>query len=71
MRLFAKVEVNGDKTHPLYRYLKHQAKGLLGTEFIKWNFTKFLVNREGEIVARFASGTTPSTLETRIAGLLD
>jgi glutathione peroxidase len=68
--LFAKVEVNGDQAHPLYRFLKHRAKGLLGTEFIKWNFTKFLVDREGEVVGRFASGTTPSTIEARIAGLL-
>jgi glutathione peroxidase len=68
--LFAKVEVNGEKAHPIYRYLKHHAKGLLGTEFIKWNFTKFLVDRQGEVVGRFASATTPSTLEARIEHLL-
>jgi glutathione peroxidase len=68
--LFAKIEVNGENAHPLYTYLKQRAKGLLGTEFIKWNFTKFLVDRQGRVVARFASATTPSTLEARIAQLL-
>jgi glutathione peroxidase len=68
--LFSKVEVNGDGAHALFRYLKHQAKGLLGTEAIKWNFTKFLVDRRGDVVARFAPATTPSTLEARIAALV-
>ena len=68
--LFAKIEVNGANAHPLYRHLKQSAKGLLGTEFIKWNFTKFLVNRQGEVVHRFASATTPETLDARIRELL-
>jgi glutathione peroxidase len=68
--LFAKIEVNGANQHPLYKYLKQSAKGLLGTESIKWNFTKFLSNRDGEIVARFGPATTPSTIEARIEGLL-
>ena len=65
-----RFEVNGEKAHPLYRYLKHHAKGILGTEFIKWNFTKFLVDRQGEVVGRFASATTPSTIEASIERLL-
>jgi glutathione peroxidase len=69
--LFAKVEVNGRNQHPLYTHLKHRAKGLLGTESIKWNFTKFLSDRNGEIVARFGPATTPSTIEARIQSLLD
>ena len=68
--LFAKIEVNGANAHPLYRLLKHSAKGVFGTEFIKWNFTKFLVDRRGDVVGRFASATTPETLEARIAALL-
>jgi len=68
--LFSKLEVNGEQAHPLYKYLKHSQKGLLGTESIKWNFTKFLVDRQGDVVARFAPATTPSTLEARIAQLL-
>jgi glutathione peroxidase len=68
--LFAKIDVNGDGAHPLFRLLKRHAKGVLGTESIKWNFTKFLVDRQGEVVDRFASATTPATLEARIARLL-
>jgi glutathione peroxidase len=68
--LFAKIEVNGLNTHPLYRLLKQRAKGVLGTEAIKWNFTKFLVDRKGEVVSRFAPATAPSTLEERIEPLL-
>jgi glutathione peroxidase len=68
--LFAKVEVNGANAHPLYRLLKQRAKGLLGTEFIKWNFTKFLIDRQGQVVNRFASATTPETLDARIRDLL-
>ena len=50
--LFAKIEVNGSGAHPLYQFLKAEKKGLLGTEAIKWNFTKFLVDRQGEVVKR-------------------
>jgi len=68
--LFAKIDVNGLNTHPLYRLLKQRAKGVLGTESIKWNFTKFLVDRQGEVVSRFAPATAPVTLEERIEPLL-
>lgn len=68
--LFEKVEVNGPNTLPLYRYLKTSAKGLLGSEKVKWNFTKFLVNRQGEAVTRFAPTTKPMALEADILKLL-
>jgi glutathione peroxidase len=61
--LFAKIDVNGDHAHPLYEHLKHQAKGMLGTEAIKWNFTKFLVDRNGNVVQRFESAVTPDSTE--------
>jgi glutathione peroxidase len=68
--LFSKIEVNGDSTHPLYAYLKSQAKGLLGTEAIKWNFTKFLVNKEGKILDRYAPQTKPEEIGSDIEKLL-
>jgi len=68
--LFSKIEVNGEHTHPLYQYLKKAAPGVLGTQGIKWNFTKFLVNRQGEAIERFASTTKPEALESKIAALL-
>jgi len=68
--MFAKVEVNGDGAHPLYQYLKKNAKGLLGTEAIKWNFTKFLVDRNGKVVDRFAPTTKPEELVDQIKALL-
>jgi glutathione peroxidase len=68
--LFAKIDVNGTETHPLYSHLKTEAKGLLGTEAVKWNFTKFLVDREGSVVKRFAPQTEPSELEPEIEKLL-
>ncbi|MER3547315.1 MAG: glutathione peroxidase, partial [Rhodanobacteraceae bacterium] len=52
--LFAKIEVNGANAHPLYKYLKHEAPGVLGSEAIKWNFTKFLIDRDGKVVRRYA-----------------
>jgi len=61
--MFAKVDVNGENAHPLYRHLKKAAPGLLGTEAIKWNFTKFLVSPNGETVTRFAPNDTPESLE--------
>lgn len=64
--MFAKVEVNGDGTHPLYRLLKKAAPGLLGTEAVKWNFTKFLVEGDGAKVTRFAPNETPESLEMEI-----
>ncbi len=68
--MFSKVEVNGDNTHPLYKYLKEGKPGLLGTEAVKWNFTKFLVNKEGEVVARFAPQDSPESLRSKIQELL-
>ena len=64
--MFAKVEVNGDGTHPLYRLLKKAAPGLLGTEAVKWNFTKFLVEGDGAKVTRYAPNETPESLEKEI-----
>ncbi|MBQ1783288.1 MAG: glutathione peroxidase [Gammaproteobacteria bacterium] len=69
--VFAKLEVNGDGAHPLYQYLKAAAPGILGSEAIKWNFTKFLVNRQGEVVDRYAPTTTPEKLADIIAQLLE
>ena len=68
--MFAKIEVNGDGAHPLYKYLKQHAKGILGTEAIKWNFTKFLVSRDGARIERYAPTTTPEELVTDIEGML-
>jgi len=68
--LFAKVDVNGPGAHPLYQLLKKARPGVLGTEGIKWNFTKFLVDREGRVVARHAPKDTPESLAADIEGLL-
>ena len=68
--LFSKIDVNGDNAHPLYQFLKKQATGFLGTTSIKWNFTKFLINKEGEVVQRFATVTKPYKLEKNIEALL-
>jgi glutathione peroxidase len=68
--MFAKIEVNGDHAHPLYEYLKDAKPGVLGTENIKWNFTKFLVDRNGEPVARYAPQTKPEELEAPVRKLL-
>jgi glutathione peroxidase len=68
--MYAKIEVNGDKAHPLYQHLKRSAKGLLGTEAIKWNFTKFLVDREGAVVRRYAPNDTPESIEQDLAAAL-
>lgn len=65
-----KIEVNGDNTHPLYRFLKSEAPGILGSQAIKWNFTKFLIAKDGKTVTRFASTTTPEDLSRDIAELL-
>jgi glutathione peroxidase len=64
--LFAKIDVNGDNAAPLYQHLKTAKKGLLGTEAIKWNFTKFLVNRKGDVVARYAPNDTPESIAADI-----
>jgi glutathione peroxidase len=68
--MFAKIEVNGAGAHPLYGFLKEQAKGLLGTEAVKWNFTKFLVAKDGTVVRRFAPQDKPEDLATEIEALL-
>jgi len=68
--LFAKVDVNGAGAHPLFRHLKQAAPGVLGTERIKWNFTKFLVNRDGEVVKRYAPQTKPEAIAADIDKLL-
>ena len=68
--MFTKIEVNGEAAHPLYRFLKKEAKGLLGSEAIKWNFTKFLVDRDGKVVARYAPTDKPASIEKDVAALL-
>ncbi len=68
--LFEKLEVNGDNTHPLFKYLKQKAPGVFGTEAIKWNFTKFLVNRRGEVVKRFAPKDKPEAIASEVEALL-
>ena len=68
--MFAKIEVNGPEAHPLYQHLKQSAKGLLGTEGIKWNFTKFLVDRNGAVVKRYAPTDTPESIDKDLAGVL-
>lgn len=68
--MFAKIEVNGEDAHPLYKYLKDAKPGLLGSEAIKWNFTKFLIDRSGEPVARYAPQAKPEELEAPIRMLL-
>lgn len=68
--IFSKIEVNGEQTHPLFAYLKSVAPGLLGSEAIKWNFTKFLVDKNGNVVDRFAPTTKPEDIESDIVKLL-
>ncbi|MFK5974891.1 MAG: glutathione peroxidase [Sulfurovum sp.] len=68
--MFSKINVNGKLAHPLYRYLKSEQTGFLGTTSIKWNFTKFLVNKEGKVTERFGSSTKPKSLENEIEELL-
>jgi glutathione peroxidase len=68
--LFAKVDVNGDNAHPLFNHLKQQAPGIMGTKGIKWNFTKFLVNKDGMVVKRFAPKDKPESLEAAVEALL-
>ncbi len=68
--MFAKVDVNGSKAHPLYKFLKRAKPGTLGIGAIKWNFTKFLTDRNGTVVERFSPMSKPEELETRIEALL-
>jgi glutathione peroxidase len=68
--MFAKIEVNGDNAHPLYKYLKNEEKGILGTTAIKWNFTKFLVDKSGKVLKRYGSMDKPESIEKDIVPLL-
>jgi glutathione peroxidase len=68
--LFAKIDVNGPNAHPLYNYLKQKQPGILGTQRIKWNFTKFLIGRDGNVVARYAPITKPEDIEKPLLKLL-
>lgn len=68
--LFSKINVNGKEAHPLYQFLKTQAPGVLGSKSIKWNFTKFLVDRNGDVVERFSPKTKPASLRSAIRRLL-
>lgn len=68
--MFDKIEVNGPQTHPLFRWLKARAPGILGTQRIKWNFTKFLIGRDGRVVKRFGPNVSPDEMRTSIEALL-
>jgi glutathione peroxidase len=68
--MFAKIDVNGGNTHPLYQALKKAAPGFLGSKGVKWNFTKFLVDGQGKVIGRFAPLTKPESLEAEITALL-
>jgi glutathione peroxidase len=68
--MFARIDVNGPRTHPLFQYLKQQQPGILGTEAIKWNFTKFLLDRQGRVRKRYGSMDKPESIEPEIAALL-
>ena len=68
--MFAKIEVNGDGAHPLYKHLKSESPGLLGTEGIKWNFTKFLVDKNGAVVKRYGSVDSPDKIEKDVEAIL-
>lgn len=69
--MFEKIDVNGDNAHPLYQWLKKTAPGILGSERIKWNFTKFLLDRNGDVVERYAPMTKPEEIENKINALLE
>ncbi|GIP55809.1 MULTISPECIES: glutathione peroxidase [Paenibacillus] len=68
--LFAKIDVKGDEAHPLFKYLSDKARGVLGSKSIKWNFTKFLIDREGNVLKRFGPNETPEKIENEIIQLL-
>jgi glutathione peroxidase len=69
--LFAKISVNGPQTHPVYEFMKMERAGLLGTTAIKWNFTKFLINKQGQVIRRYGPQVTPQQLESDILLALD
>ena len=68
--MFAKIDVNGENAHPLYKYLKSEKPGILGTEAIKWNFTKFLVGSDGTVLKRYAPSDKPEAVEADLAARL-
>ena len=68
--MYAKVDVNGDKAHPLWKFLKKEKSGLLGIDAIKWNFSKFLVDKHGKVVKRYAPTDTPEKIEKDLASVL-
>ncbi len=68
--IFAKIDVNGENAHPLYAFLKKEAAGILGTEAIKWNFTKFLVTKEGKVLKRYGSIDKPESIKKDIEAIL-
>jgi glutathione peroxidase len=68
--LFAKIKVNGDDAHPLYKFLKSEKRGVLGIEAIKWNFTKFLIGKDGQVLERYAPTTKPEAIEKDVAALV-
>lgn len=68
--LFEKIDVNGANAHPLYKWMKGRKPGLAGSRSIKWNFTKFLIDRDGQVVARFGPQETPAAIERRVAELI-
>ena len=69
-KMFDKIEVNGTNASPLFKYLKHESPGILGTEAVKWNFTKFLVNKEGQVVKRFAPKDGQSAIESELKKII-
>ena len=69
-KMFDKIEVNGANASPLFKYLKHESPGILGTEAVKWNFTKFLVNKDGQVVKRFAPKDGQSAIESELQKIL-
>ena len=68
--MFAKVDVNGDDAHPLYKWMKGQKKGLAGTRNIKWNFTKFLIDRDGNVIERFGPQDKPEAIAKHVAAII-
>lgn len=68
--MYEKIDVKGDTAHPLFQYLTREAPGVLGTKAVKWNFTKFLVDREGRVLKRFSPSTSPEKMEADIAEML-
>ena len=69
-RMFDKIDVNGSNASPLFKFLKHESPGIMGTEAVKWNFTKFLVNKDGQVVKRFAPKDGESEIESELQKIL-